>query len=220
MQAVVVANGRIDGAWPMRLERQQANALVICADGGVDNALRLGLVPHVVLGDFDSAPGESLRRAEALGAQLVRFPTHKDETDAELALRYAVSQGATEILFLGALGDRIDHALANLFLMAAPDFAAVRVRIVDSVTTIELCRNQCEIHGQPGDIVSLLPLTSDVTGVVTEGLEYPLQGESLRFGPARGVSNVMLGEVARVTISDGLLAVVHIIAETGANRNG
>jgi thiamine pyrophosphokinase len=66
----------------------------------------------------------------------------------------------------------------------------------------------------------LLPLTSDVTGVVTEGLEYPLQGESLRFGPARGVSNVMLGEVARVSMSDGLLAVVHIIAETGANQNG
>jgi len=220
MQVVVVANGRMDGEWPSRLEAQRLNGLVICADGGVDNALRLGLVPHVVLGDFDSAPGEALRRAEALGAQMVRFPTHKDETDAELALRYAVSQGATEILFLGALGGRIDHALANLFLLAAPEFAGVRVQIADGSTTVELCRDRCEIRGQAGDIVSLLPLTSDVAGVVTEGLEYPLQGETLRFGPARGVSNVMLGEVARVSISSGLLIVIHIIAETGANQNG
>jgi thiamine pyrophosphokinase len=220
MRAVVVANGRIDGPWPIRLERQQANDLVICADGGVDNALRLGLVPHVVLGDFDSAPGDALRRAEVLGAQMVRFPTHKDETDAELALRYAVSHGATDILFLGALGGRIDHALANLFLLAAPEFAGVRVRIADAATTIELCRDRCEIRGQAGDIVSLLPLTSDVAGVVTEGLEYPLRGETLRFGPARGVSNVMLGEVARVSVSDGLLTVIHISAETGVNQNG
>ncbi len=220
MQVVVVANGRMDGKQSRWLDAQRPDGLVICADGGVDNALKLGLVPHVVLGDFDSAPGEALRRAEALGAQMVRFPAHKDETDAELALRYAVSHGATDILFLGALGGRIDHALANLFLLAAPEWVGVRVRIADGGTTVELCRDRCEIRGQAGDIVSLLPLTSDVAEVVTEGLEYPLRGETLRFGPARGVSNVMLSEVAHVSISGGLLIVIHIVAETGANHNG
>lgn len=215
MRAVVIANGRLDAeraAWPD--VRRQPDDLVICADGGLRNALELGLPPDVVLGDFDSAADEQVREAEAMGARLIRFPAHKDETDSELALRYAVDHGATEILFLGALGGRLDHTLANLFLLAAPELAGVPVRIVDGSASLELCRDRCEIRGRPGDIVSLLPLAAPVTGVVTVGLEYPLNNETLPFGAARGVSNVMLGEAASVSISDGLLAVFHMLHQT------
>jgi thiamine pyrophosphokinase len=221
MRAVVIANGKLDADGPGRPEFvRQADDVVICADGGVRNALNLGLTPDVIVGDFDSAVGEDVREAEAMGAELIRFPAHKDETDSELALRHALASGATEIVFLGVLGGRVDHALANLFLLAAPEFAGVRIRIVDGATSIELCRDRCEIEGEPGDIVSLLPLTAQAVGVVTQGLEYPLKGETLQFGPARGVSNVMLSELASVSIAHGLLAVVHTAVETGANQNG
>ncbi len=211
MKAIVVANGTLNAdttGWFDAL--RQPGDLVICADGGLRNALKLGLRPDVVLGDFDSAAREQVREAESMGAELIRFPARKDETDSELALRYAVDQGATEVVFLGALGSRLDHALANLFLLAAPELAGARVRILDGDTSLELCRDRCEIHGRPGDIVSLLPLTAAVDGVVTAGLEYPLKDETLPFGAARGVSNVMLAETAAVSISHGLLAVFHV----------
>ena len=136
-------------------------------------------------------------------------PTHKDESDTELALQYCVKHGATEIILLGALGGRLDHMIANLLLLADPLWRDIPVRIIDGDTQIELCTAGCEISGDPGDIVSLLPWGGDATGVRTEGLEYPLVDEPLLFGPARGLSNVMLGRNAVVTLATGRLLVIH-----------
>ena len=85
----------------------------------------------------------------------------------------------------------------------------VPTRIVDERQEMSVTRGEAAIAGQPGDIVSLIPLGGDVTGIVTEGLMYPLKDEPLLAGPARGISNVMTGQVARVTLRNGSLLVVH-----------
>ena len=69
-----------------------------------------------------------------------------------------------------------------------------------------------EVRGRSGDTVSLIPLVGDALGVRTTGLEYPLSGETLVFGATRGVSNLLLGETALVSLESGLLLCVVIHA--------
>lgn len=208
MRAVVVANGELENSEAARYALRPDD-LIVCADGGTRIALDLGVWPDVVIGDADSVPAQVRQQLEERGTPFIVYPVRKDETDAELALTYCIDHGADSVLFLGALGGRLDHALANLLLLGASEFAAMPIRILEGAVTIETCRKRCEISGQAGDIVTLLPWGGDVTGVVTQGLEYPLRDEVLRFGLPRGVSNVMTGSSATISVDSGLLLVYH-----------
>jgi thiamine pyrophosphokinase len=208
MRAVVIANG----VPPDQATLQRwltAGARLVCADGGARAALALGLKPDVVIGDLDSLDEAQQAQLKALGCRLVVYPQAKDWTDLELALKLCVQEGATEIVILGALGGRLDQELANILLLLLHDLEDTPTRIVDERQEMFVARHQVAIVGQAGDIVSLIPLGGDATGIVTEGLLYPLRDEPLLSGPARGVSNVMTGEAARVTLKSGALLVVH-----------
>jgi thiamine pyrophosphokinase len=209
MRAIIIANGQIhDGDLPRSLAAP--TDLVICADGGADNALALGLQPQAVIGDLDSLD-ESLRsRLEKEHCQFITHPARKDETDLELALRYVIDQGVDEILILGALGGRVDQTLANVLLLALPELRSIEARITNGRQEVFLIRDEALIEGQVGDTLSLLPLTEEVTGIYTQGLEYPLQNDTLHLGPARGVSNVLTAPHARVRVGQGLLLAVMI----------
>jgi thiamine pyrophosphokinase len=65
-----------------------------------------------------------------------------------------------------------------------------------------------------GDLVSLMPFGPGVEGVITSGLAWPLEDESLPLGPARGLSNVRVAPVARVSIRSGLLVVIETVGPT------
>ena len=73
-----------------------------------------------------------------------------------------------------------------------------------------LVNKSTEIHGASGDTVSLIPLGGAVQIEATTGLAWPLADETLAFGPARGVSNVMTGAVAEVVVAgNGHLLCIH-----------
>ncbi len=211
MRAIIVANGQVQ-----QDERYghlvRPDDLIIAVDGGAVVAQRLGLVPQVVVGDMDSVSEGLLSQLKASGCQLVGHPARKDETDTELAVRYALQQGAREILLLGVTGDRLDHTLANVFLLDMAGQAGVRARIVSGDTEIWLLRGgaELEIDGEPGDIVTLLPVGQDAVGVRSVGLEWALHDDTLRFGPARGVSNVMTAPQAQVALREGVLLVFRV----------
>jgi thiamine pyrophosphokinase len=224
MRAVIFANGELrDPQGARELLRPTDGSdppdLVIAADGGTRHALSIGVPPDVVVGDVDSLSPEEQARVEAAGSRIVRFSPRKDETDLELALQYAVHDGATEIVILAALGGRLDQTVANLLLLALPELRGIDVRIVEGAQTAFLIRGHrgrrgregaapTSIEGRPGDTVSLIPLGGDAVGVTAEGLEWPLDDDVLRFGPARGVSNVLTAERARVSLRQGLLLCV------------
>jgi thiamine pyrophosphokinase len=209
MRAIVIANGHVGNSEASRVQNWPHDC-VICADGGAQHALGLGLAPDVVVGDLDSLDGDLQARLEDEGCQVLVHPPRKDETDLELALRYAIDHGVDEILILGALGGRIDQTLANILLLALPELQKVKTRIVAGDQEMFLIRGQAFIEGQVGDTVSLLPIAGDVRGITAEGLEYPLQHGTLKFGPTLGISNVLTVPVARVQVGQGLLLCVHI----------
>ncbi len=220
MRAIIFANGElVDPQGIQTLVRP--DDLVIAADGGARHALAVGLMPHVLIGDIDSLSSDDRKRVEAAHTHVSRFSPRKDETDLELALQYAVDKGVTEIVVLAALGGRLDQTIANLALLALPELSGRDVRIVAGPQTAFLIRDgytDAVIEGQPGDTVSLLPWGGDATGVTTEGLEWPLYEDTLQFGPARGVSNVLQAQQANVRVRRGLLLCVvtrqHVERET------
>ncbi len=184
--------------------------MFIAADSGAATALHLGHVPAYIVGDFDSLDAQLVEQARARGSRIISAAVEKDETDTELAVQLAIEQGATQITLLGALGgERFDHTIANVLLLAG--FDTVPIQIIDGPSACWLLRGpgHTTIHGQIGDLLSLFPLAGDATGVRTQGLYYPLHGETLRFGKPRGVSNQLTAERAEVSLEGGLLLVIY-----------
>lgn len=209
MQRIVIfANGELPNAAAALALLQPAD-VIVCANGGTRQALALGLKPHVIIGDLDSLePGEH-QAALALGAQVEQHPHDKDETDLELAIRYAAGRAPSAILIVAGLGRRLDQTLGNIALLSAPELARLDVQMDDGLEQVFFCRGQAELSGQPGDIVSLIPWEQAVEGVRTQGLRWALHGETLLPDKTRGISNEMLEAAAQVSISAGLLLVVH-----------
>jgi thiamine pyrophosphokinase len=210
MRAIVIAGGQPGDRTEWRQWVQDGD-LVIGADGGAAQALTWGLVPELVIGDMDSLPGEARARLLARGSRFIEHPRDKDETDLELALTYAMEQDIQGIVILGALGGRLDHTLANLFLLTLPGLERVPVQIVDGEEQVVLARPEVPVTilGKIGDLVSLLSLQGDAEGVTTSGLAWKLTGDTLRFGFSRGVSNVMTAQQAHIQIEKGCLLVIH-----------
>src|SRR5437667_3535509 len=188
--------------------------MFIAADSGAVVALQYGCTPRIVVGDFDSLDGMLLEDLGKRGSEIRRAAVEKDETDTELAMQVAIDEGATRITLVGALGGaRFDHTMANILLLAGIE--GVPITLDDGPSMCWLVRGpgSSAIDGQVGDLVSLLPLTSDASGVRTKGLYYALKGETLSFGKPRGESNVLIEEHAEVSVEGGVLLVIYTDVE-------
>lgn len=219
MLALILADGDaperqvLDRAWPWWYDDV---TLVIAADGGARHAGPLGVDIDLWVGDGDSIGEDGLAALVASGVAVERASTDKDETDTELAVRAAIHRDHG-VVIVGALGGpRIDHALANIALLALPELADMAAILYTEHSMITLLRGSTSdgqaawepLTGAAGDLVSLIPFGGDAVGVTTSGLHYPLRDESLPVGSSRGISNVMRGSTGQVSLRGGLLLVV------------
>ena len=207
-RAIIFANGELpDPAAVKRILRR--DDFLVAADGGLHHIWRLGRQPHLVIGDLDSISEADLAQLNANGISIQRYLPEKNETDLELALQAAVDAGYRVVRVMAALGNRLDHTLGNIFLLLRPEFATYDIRLEDGRCEVFLIRQQAEIQGRPGEVVSLLPLLGVAHGVQTEGLVYPLHAETLYPDHTRGISNVMAGTRATVKVVEGILLCIH-----------
>lgn len=209
MRIIIFANGELPNP-------DKAHALIrptdfiICADGGTRHALTLGLTPHLIIGDMDSMPANF--KVSDFNGEVILFPKDKDETDLELAINHAITLNPDEILILAALGGRMDHTLANIALLSSLQLATFNLKLTDGVEEMLFCRDQVEVKGRSGDIVSLIPWQGNVEGVTTENLKWKLNNETLYSDKTRGISNEMISDIATISITKGLLLIVHNIS--------
>jgi thiamine pyrophosphokinase len=186
-------------------EQLHAVDYVIAADSGLHAAQRLGLTTDLVVGDLDSVDHRLLERIDA---EVERHPRAKDQTDIVLALERACDEGADRVIVVSGGGGRLDHALANLLVLASPRYAHVHVLAHVGPAQVDVVRSRHEMTGDPGTLVSLFAVDGPAGGVATEGLRYPLRGEVLESLSSRGVSNEFVGGPASVTVAAGTLLVV------------
>ena len=213
MQVFLVA-GSPTGQRPYGVSPKPGD-MVIAVDFGAHHATKWGWPIDLLIGDLDSLAPAEAAALENAGTRIVTAPRAKDETDLELGLDEALRVEPQEIIICAALGARVDHLLANILLLARPELANVDVRIVGGAENLRLLRAaggepaELILDGAQGDLLSLLPLDENVKGVHTNGLVYPLRGESLRFGRARGISNLFATASPSVSLQSGHLLVIH-----------
>jgi thiamine pyrophosphokinase len=207
MRAVVVAHGDV---LPADKGVITESDFIVAADGGAFALERWKLLPHLVVGDMDSLGDAGVQRLAKQGIAVAKFPQAKDESDLELAVAQAIQAGAKEIVLLGALGgERLDHEAANLLLLADPGYDGVRLEARRGALRVSAVRGpgSLSLDAPPGTFVTLLPVATDAEGVRTEGLRYPLAGDTLTFGKSRGLSNEITSQPASVALSRGALLV-------------
>ncbi len=183
-------------------------AMCIAADSGIDHVRTLGLKPDVVIGDLDSASDEALDWARNLGAEIKTYPPDKDQTDLELALDLAMSVNPDRIVVAGIGGGRLDHLLANFGVLAHHRYQGPDIDGLVGTALISVVATSRLLAGTVGELVSLLAVHGDASGVSTEGLQYGLDDETLQAGSSRGVSNVFATSEATVSLSGGVLLAI------------
>ncbi len=213
LTAFIFANGTTDDGPLVRRElAAAADAWIIAADGGARQAQYYGLPIHSVVGDLDSLDELEIAQLTEQGADIQRFPAEKNETDLELALLLAARKDAHRIRVFSALGGRLDQTLSNIYLLALAPLRHIDVRLMAGKQQAWIIYpGRTVIQGAKDDTISLIPIAGEAQGIRTDNLYYPLRHETLTFGPARGVSNVMQSETAHVQFDSGVLLVVHTL---------
>ena len=196
MRAVIIGNGIIEN-YELLKKKLCSDDYVICADGGYNHAKRLGIKPSVVIGDMDSIGDNDY------DGEIINLPIRKDFTDSEVCVKYILLKHFEEVIMLGFTGKRQDHAITNLLLLKQFAEAGTNAYIVDEHNEIHYTSAENTLYGKKGDIVSIIPITGNLTGVTTSGLDYPLNDETLMFGESRGVSNVMTSNKCTISIKSG-----------------
>lgn len=217
-KVLLITGGKVNMDFAEEYTASKEYDTVVCADSGLNTAYRLGMPVHYFMGDFDSVSPEILeayREGKVEGSkhcEWVRYPKEKDYVDTQLVLEWILEKGADEITFLGATGGRLDHFLANVNILMLALKQKVPAYIVDSRNRIRLTDSTLSIERQDmyGKYLSLLPLTSTVTGVTLRGLKYLIEDYTLEVGIARAISNEMdeTSKKAEITLRSGVLIVV------------
>jgi thiamine pyrophosphokinase len=206
MRAVLVCNGSISDYNKIK-NHINSDDYIISVDGGARHLRTMGVVPNILIGDFDSATSYDLQYFVDLGVENYKFPAEKDMTDSELAIERAVEMGSDELLFIGAMGSRMDHSLANVFLLKKCMDIGIKACVVDENNRIYIVNSTITIKKQEGYKLSLIPVSERVNGVTTYGLKYRLDNATMLLGTSWGVSNEFLDDEVTVTIDEGILLV-------------
>ncbi|MGI6703118.1 MAG: thiamine diphosphokinase [Clostridia bacterium] len=204
MKAAVICHGSI---WDFEFHRRLLKDcdIIICADGGAYHVKKMGMQPHVIIGDFDSCTREFAQSFS--GAKIIEYPSEKDDTDAQLAVEYALSNGADYIMLLGATGTRIDHTIANIGLLLCIADKGVVGELINEYNRATIIKDRALVKGK-GSLVSLIPYGGDVRGVTLKGFKYPLYDFTLEMGSSRGISNQLVDDIGEISITSGWLLVV------------
>jgi len=206
MKAVLVCNGSIYDYDNIK-KHIGCSDYIISVDGGAGHLRKMGIVPHILIGDFDSADSDDLRYFIDKGIEVYQFPIEKDMTDSELAIEKALEVGADELLFIGAIGSRVDHSFANILLLKKLLDISIKACIIDENNQIYMFNTTFTLQRQDGYKLSLIPISGKVTGVTTKGLKYKLEDATMTLGTSWGVSNEFLEDNVTVTIEEGILLV-------------
>ena len=192
MRAVIIGNGEIrDYTYIKSLIKP--DDFVICADGGLRHAKMLGISPDLAVGDFDSY-------GKSENIESIVYPSHKNLTDGEIAVDYALENGYSDILMLAMTGTRLDHTFTNIFQLAKKG----NITLIDDDNEVYFIKDKLMLNGKKGKTISIIPVFSDLVGVTATGVYYPLDNDTLLFGEGRGNSNIITDDICTVSVKDGM----------------
>lgn len=209
MNVAIVTGGHNNRLFLEEILNNQSFDMIIGVDSGTNYLYQSHIFPNIILGDFDSIDNKAKDFFESKKIKFIEFPPEKDMTDTHIAIEYAIERGAREIVLLSATGTRMDHTLANIFLIEKY-MKQVKINIINENNNIQLIRDK-QLVALPMNhfkYISLIPFSDRVEGITTKGLKYELHDAILTRMDSLGVSNEFKKESCSISINKGLLAII------------
>lgn len=206
MKTFIISNGGVtDYEYCKNLIKK--GDFIICADGGTKHAYNMGLMPDLIMGDLDSSSDFYIEYYKNQGIEIIKYPKDKDKTDTHICILHAL-EFSSEIILIGALGNRLDHTLANISLLKLGFEKNIPIHIEDYQNQVFLTDKTINIIGNPNDVFSLLPLSEKVEGLYVKGAKYELKNVEMSLGNPYGISNVFKEKQVFISIEKGFLLII------------
>jgi len=202
MSALIIGSGsNIDIE---KFESENLNIeYVICADGGLEKAESLNLIPNIIIGDLDSVNKTVLKKYLDMNVELIKYPAEKNYTDMELAIEYAVEKQFKDIVLIGASGSRLDHTMANIMLIERYYKLGINIKIIDNNNYIQIVTSNMVIYNKKNYYVSIVPITDMIVGITLIGFKYPLNDVNVNRGSTLCISNQITSDKGNIILQSG-----------------
>lgn len=211
MNTLIICGGEINLTLLKEMYQVKKPEMIIAVDKGLEALHALNITPNHIVGDFDSV-NQTILAYYQNHSGVIQHPYQpkKDNTDTDIALNLAIDLQSSHITIIGALGNRMDHSLANIHILVNALEAHIPCEIIDTHNRIYLVNNSHNIKKEEayGKYISLIPLTSLVEGLTLTGFQYPLANATLSFGKSLGVSNEITNTTASIQLKKGILIVI------------
>jgi len=201
---IIIANGDQPSKQNINYLLKNGVETIVAADGGANSCYKLGIVPHYIIGDFDSINPKVLSYYQNR-SEIIK-QSWQNDTDVEKALKYAIKMKFETVYLLGGTGDRLDHSICNLGIVIK-FFLKIRIIIIHGKTALFPYADNVKLKSTPNETVSLYAFNSN-TRITSSGLKYPLRDVSLSFGEKESTSNVALSDNFELEISGGIVFVI------------
>ena len=209
MKILIITGGKINKNFAKKYLKSNKYDIIIAVDKGLETIDYLKLQPQYVLGDFDSVNTKILEKYKKQNIKIIKLNPEKDLTDTHSAIDLALKLKSTEITILGAIGTRLDHTIANIHILKQALDKNIKAKIVNEKNERELIDKEIIIKKDDNyKYVSIIPLTTQVTGITIEGMKYIINDYTLSIGDSLGVSNEQIDKDAKISIKIGILVVI------------
>lgn len=203
-KCIILANGKPPKKSVITFFQKKGYNKLICADGGSNSALKMKLVPDVIIGDLDSIYREALNEFKSL-SKIIQLKRQND-TDVEKCLKYAIRNKYKEALLIGATGNRLDHTFCNIGIVLK-FFNQIKISMIAEDSFLKAYSGNVELKTFPGETISLYGISS-ITKINSEGLKYELKNVTLPFGVRESTSNIAKKNFVKLKIENGVVFVI------------
>lgn len=201
-RCVIIGNAPINDFDKCKSYFSPDDFFVFC-DGGLKYKERLGIEPDFIVGDFDSF--EKPKNTE----NMLVLPTVKDDTDTFAAVKLMLEKGYSEFLFIGAIGERLDHTLGNISILLFLKQHNANGVIVDDYSEMFLLKNKATIAKDSCSYFSIISLSEKIEGVYIKGAKYPLENAVIENSYQFAVSNEATNDT-EITVEKGDALIIKV----------
>lgn len=209
MKTLIVSGGSVDILFLKDILKEKYDC-IISVDKGIEALHELNINPSYIVGDFDSVNKDIVNIYRNENIPIQEHNPEKDYTDTELGIKLAVSLKASKISVVGGIGTRLDHTLANIHILKHCLDNNIVCEMLDAHNKIYLINRNVQIEKNKafGKYISIIPLTTEVSGITLKGFKYPLNDYTLAIGKSLGISNEIEDDYAYILLKEGILIVI------------
>ena len=205
---IIIISGGHPPSRELLIKEIRSDAFLIAADSGANCLYEYNIEPDLLVGDFDSIDKNVLDYFKKSNCSIDIYPTEKDFTDTEIAVKKALCMKPNEIVFLGCTGSRVDHLLGNIGMLKICLEYGVNACIKDENNTIRLIDASTSLNGTVGEMFSVQSYGDEIVGLTIEGAKYPLKDYNLKIGQSITISNEFAKPKVELKFKSGILMII------------